>query len=181
MTHGKKKNPCTPTKERPNIIHHIPPSRSRDDLKRKVDIHIDMFSPIKRSPTNVLKNFKKLKNIKIHNLLTYVSLVFIVYQIIYNLRVKGFKVLMSEVTGWRFTFPSLDPPNFSIRWEAHRKHIAAVSPTSCPDRQRTAILLLFVSNPTRRHRHLWTVLPVLLQTETSMNGAAGHCERLFQR
>jgi hypothetical protein len=130
MTHGKKKNPCTPTKERPNIIHHIPPSRSRDDLKRKVDIHIDMFSPIKRPPTNVLKNFKKLKNIKIHNLLTYVSLVFIVYQIIYNPRVKGFKVLMSEVTGWRFTFPSLDPPNFSIRWEAHRKHIAAVSPTS---------------------------------------------------
>ena len=44
-----------------------------------------------------------------------------------------------------------------------------------PDRQRTAaILLLFVSNPTRRHRHLRTVLPVLLQTETSRNGAVGH-------
>ena len=46
------------------------------------------------------------------------------------------------------------------------------------DRQRTAILLLFVSNPTRRHRHLRTVL---LQTETSRNGAAGHSERLFHR
>ena len=42
-----------------------------------------------------------------------------------------------------------------------------------PGRQRTAILLLFVSNPNRRHRHLRTVLPVLLQTETSRNGAAG--------
>jgi hypothetical protein len=31
---------------------------------------------------------------------------------------------------WRFTFPSWDPPNFSIRWEAHRKRITAVSPTS---------------------------------------------------
>ena len=48
-----------------------------------------------------------------------------------------------------------------------------------PDRQRTAILLLFVSNPT--HRHLRTVLPVLLQTETSRNGSAGHSERLFHR
>ena len=47
-----------------------------------------------------------------------------------------------------------------------------------PDRQRTAILLLFVSNPTRRHRHLRTVLPVLLQTETSRNGAAS--ERFFE-
>ena len=42
-----------------------------------------------------------------------------------------------------------------------------------PDRQRTAILLLFISNPARRHRHLRTGLPVLLQTETSRNGAAG--------
>ena len=50
-----------------------------------------------------------------------------------------------------------------------------------PDRQRTAILLLFVSNPIRRHRHLRTVLPVLLQTETSRNGSAGHSERLFHR
>jgi hypothetical protein len=50
-----------------------------------------------------------------------------------------------------------------------------------PDRQRTAILLLLVSNPTRRHRHLRTVLPVLIQTETSRNGAAGHREILFYR
>ena len=69
-----------------------------------------------------------------------------------------------EITGWRFTFPSWDPPNLSIRWETHRKRITAVSPS-----QRTVILLLFVSNPTRRLRHLQTVLPVLLQTETSMN------------
>jgi hypothetical protein len=33
----------------------------------------------------------------------------------------------------------------------------------------------------RRHRYLRTVLPVLLQTETSRNGAAGHSERLFHR
>ena len=59
------------------------------------------------------------------------------------------RATVAEVTGWRFIFPSWDPPNFSIRWETHRK------------------LLLFVSNPTRRHRHLRTVLPVLLQTETS--------------
>jgi hypothetical protein len=38
------------------------------------------------------------------------------------------------------------------------KRTENVSP---PFRQRTAILLLFVSNPTRRHRHLRTVLPVL--------------------
>jgi hypothetical protein len=50
-----------------------------------------------------------------------------------------------------------------------------------PDRQRTAILLLFVSKPTRRHRHLRTVLPVLLQTETSRNKTAGHGERLSHR
>ena len=50
-----------------------------------------------------------------------------------------------------------------------------------PDRQRTGILLLFVSIPARRHRHLWTVLPVLIQTETSRNGAAGNSEILFHR
>ena len=50
-----------------------------------------------------------------------------------------------------------------------------------PDRQRTAILLLFVSNPTQRHRHLRTGLPVLLQMETPRNGAAGHSDRLFHR
>jgi hypothetical protein len=36
---------------------------------------------------------------------------------------------VAEVTGWRFTFPSWDPPNFSIRWETHRKRITAVLPT----------------------------------------------------
>ena len=50
------------------------------------------------------------------------------------------------------------------------------------DRQlRTAILLLFVSNPTRRHRHMRTVLSVLLQLETSRKGAARHSERRFPR
>jgi len=51
------------------------------------------------------------------------------------------------------------------------KRTGNVSPSlrQRPDRQWTAILLLFVSNPTRRHRHLRTVLPVLLQTETSRN------------
>jgi hypothetical protein len=29
----------------------------------------------------------------------------------------------AEVTGWRFTSLSWDPPNFSIRWETHRKRI----------------------------------------------------------
>ena len=60
------------------------------------------------------------------------------------------------------------------------KRIGNVSPPFCqrPDRQRTSILLLFVSNPTRRHRHLRTVLPVLLQV---VNGAAEHSERLFHR
>jgi hypothetical protein len=56
---------------------------------------------------------------------------------------------VAEVTGWRFTFPSWDPPNLSIHWETHR----SVS-TPFRQRQRTAMLLLFVSNPTRRHRHL---------------------------
>ena len=84
------------------------------------------------------------------------------------------RATMPEVTGWRFTFPSWDPADFLIRWEAHRKRITAVS-------QRTAILLLFVSNPTRRHRHLRTVLPVLFQTETSRNGAAGRSDILFHR
>ena len=35
-----------------------------------------------------------------------------------------------------FHFPSWDPPNFSIRWETHRKRITAVSPTST-DRNTT--------------------------------------------
>jgi hypothetical protein len=54
-----KKITAPSTKERPNMIHHISPSRARDDSKRKGDIHIDMFSPIKKRPTNVLKNSKK--------------------------------------------------------------------------------------------------------------------------
>jgi hypothetical protein len=49
-----------------------------------------------------------------------------------------------------------------------RKSLGGVSPPF-RQRQRTAILLLFVSNPTRQHRHLRTVLHVLLQTETSKN------------
>ena len=59
------------------------------------------------------------------------------------------RAIMAEVTGWRFTFSSWDPPNFSIRWETHWKRVTSVSPTSTD-----AILLLFVSNSTRRHRHL---------------------------
>jgi hypothetical protein len=31
---------------------------------------------------------------------------------------------MAEVTGLRFTFPSLDPPNLSIRWETHHHRFA---------------------------------------------------------
>ena len=83
------------------------------------------------------------------------------------------------VTGWRFTFHWWDPPNFSIRLETHRN----VSPLfrQLPDRQlRTAILLLFVSNPTRRHRHLHGIV-CILQLEKSRKGAARHSERLFPR
>ena len=74
-----------------------------------------------------------------------------------------------------FHFPLVGPAKFFYS-------LGNVSPPfpERPDRQRTAILLVLVSNPTRRHRHLRTVLPVLLQTETSRNGAAGHSERLFQ-
>ena len=73
-----------------------------------------------------------------------------------------------------FHFPLVGPAEFF-------DSLGNVSPPfrQRPDRQRTAILLLFISNPT--HRHLRTVLPVLLQTETSRNGAAGHRERLFHR
>jgi hypothetical protein len=52
---------------------------------------------------------------------------------------------VAEVTGWRFTFPSWDPPNLSIRWETHRKRITAVSPTST-NRNTTTVRLK--SNPT---------------------------------
>jgi hypothetical protein len=51
MTHGKKIPRTSTTKYGPpfrwNMFHHIPPSRAHDDSKRKGDIHIDMFSPIK--------------------------------------------------------------------------------------------------------------------------------------
>ena len=86
-----------PAPRRPNMV---PPSldlshsasRAHDDSKRKGDIHIDMCSPIKKRPTNVLRNSKNVKNKKIHNLHTYVSLVFIMYQFIYNPRVKSIKM-----------------------------------------------------------------------------------------
>ena len=72
------------------------------------------------------------------------------------------RAIMAEVTGWRFTFSSWDPPNFSIRWETHWKRITAVSPTST-DRNTTTVRLKF--NPTIPT----PALPVLLQTETSRN------------
>ena len=70
-----------------------------------------------------------------------------------------------------FQFPLVGPAEF---FDLAGKRTGNLSPPfrQCPDVQRTAILLLFVSNPTRRHRHLRTVLPVLLQTETSRNGPA---------
>jgi hypothetical protein len=79
-----------------------------------------------------------------------------------------------------FQFPLVGPAEY---FDLAGKRTGNVSPPfrQCPDVQRTAILLLFVSNPTRRHRHLRTVLPVLLQTETSRNGPAGHSEILFHR
>jgi hypothetical protein len=36
---------------------------------------------------------------------------------------------VAEVTGWRFTFPTWDPPNYSIRWETHLKRFTTVSPS----------------------------------------------------
>ena len=66
MTHGKR-IPRTPDDQiwfPLRWIHHILPSRAHDDSKRKGDIPIDMFSPIKKRPTNVLKNSKNSKNIK---------------------------------------------------------------------------------------------------------------------
>ena len=63
---------------------------------------------------------------------------------------------------------SLSPRGIRRICRFAEKRTGSISP---PFRQlqRTAILLLFVSNPTRRHRHLWTALPVLLQTETLRN------------
>jgi hypothetical protein len=89
------------------------------------------------------------------------------------------RATVAEVTGWRFTFLSWDLHTFSIRWETHRKRITAVSPTSWSSTDRNTTTLRLES--TRWLRHLRTVLHVLLQTETSRNGAAGHCERLFHR
>ena len=79
-----------------------------------------------------------------------------------------------------FQFPLVGPAEF---FDLAGKRTGNVSPPfrQCPDVQRTAILLLFVSNPTRRHRHMRTVLSVLLQLETSRKGAARHSERLFPR
>ena len=90
-----------------------------------------------------------------------------------------------HVPPWRKSLSdiSLSPRGTRRIFRFAGKRTGNVSPPfrQRPDRQRTAILLLFISNPTRRHRYLRTVLPVLLQTETSRNGAAGHSERLFHR
>ena len=90
-----------------------------------------------------------------------------------------------HVRSWQKSLGGISPSSRGTRriFRFARKRIGNVSPPfrQRPDRQRTIILLMFVSNPTRRHRHLRTILPVLLQTETSRNGAAGHSERLFHR
>ena len=39
----------------------------------------------------------------------------------------------------------------------------------CGKNDHLYVSFCVVSNPTLRHRHLWTVLSVLLQTETSSN------------
>jgi hypothetical protein len=117
MTHGKRIPRTSTTKYGPprwNMIHHIPPSRAHDDSKRKGDIHIDMFSPIKKRPTNVLKNSKNVKNKKIHNLLTYVSLVLIMYQFIYNPRVKSIKMLIFFENPLISSSIHIYPPFFTI-------------------------------------------------------------------
>ena len=77
-----------------NIIHHLPPSRAHDDSKRKGDIHSDIFSSIKKRPTSVLKNSKNKKNKKKYIIYSRTCLVFIMYQFIYNPRVKSIKVLI---------------------------------------------------------------------------------------
>jgi hypothetical protein len=89
------------------------------------------------------------------------------------------RATIAEVTGWRYTSPRGTRRIFRFA----EKCTGNVSPPfrHRPDRQRTAILLLFVSNPTQRHRLLRTVLPVLLQKETPRSGTAGHSEGLFPR
>ena len=64
---------------------------------------------------------------------------------------------------------SLSPRGTGQIFRFPGKRIGNVSPPfrQRPDRQRTSILLLFVSNPTRPHPNMRTVLSVLLQTETS--------------
>ena len=59
---------------------------------------------------------------------------------------------------------SLSPRGTRRSFRFAGKRTGHVSPPfrQRPDRQRTAILLLFISNPTRRHRYLQTVLSVLL-------------------
>ena len=72
-----------------------------------------------------------------------------------------------------FHFPLVGSARRIVRFAGKRTGNVSPPFRQRPDRQRTAILLLFISNPARRHRHLRTGLPVLLQTETSRNGAAG--------
>jgi hypothetical protein len=75
-----------------------------------------------------------------------------------------------HVRPWRKSLGgvSLSPRGIRRIYRFAGKRTGNVSPPF-RQRQRTVILLLFVSIPTRRHRHLQTVLPVLLQTETSRN------------
>ena len=58
---------------------------------------------------------------------------------------------------------------FLIRWEAHRKRITAVSSTSLSSTDCNTTTDRLESNPTTATPA--TVLPVLLQTETSRNGS----------
>ena len=57
------------------------------------------------------------------------------------------RATVAEVTGWRFTFSSWDPPNFSICWKTHRKRIIAVSPTSWLSTDRNNTTVRLKSNP----------------------------------
>jgi hypothetical protein len=58
------------------------------------------------------------------------------------------RTTVAEVTEWRFTFSSWDPPNFLIRWETHRKRITAVSPTSWSSTDCNTTTVRLESNPT---------------------------------
>jgi hypothetical protein len=72
------------------------------------------------------------------------------------------RATVAEVTGWRFTFPSWDPPNLSIRWETYRKRITVVSPTSTNGNATTVRLKCNLTTPT-------PALPILLLMKTSRN------------